>query len=50
MVMDEPELETRAADIIGVYLDPPVHASLFCTGEKIPHFGIYFRACRTAGG
>jgi transposase len=31
MVSDDPEFETKAADIIGLYLNPPQHASIrFC--------------------
>jgi DDE superfamily endonuclease len=31
---DEPKLEEKAADIIGLYLKPPVHAAVFCVAEK----------------
>ena len=31
---DEPEFEEKAADIIGLYLKPPVHAAVFCVAEK----------------
>jgi DDE superfamily endonuclease len=34
MVSDDPEFEEKAADIIGLYLKPPVHAALFCVDEK----------------
>src|ERR1700752_3755679 len=34
MVSDDPEFETKAADIIGLYLNPPAHAALFCVDEK----------------
>jgi transposase len=30
----DPDFETRAADIIGLYLDPPAHAAVFCVDEK----------------
>ena len=34
MVSDDPNFETKAADIIGLYLHPPVHAAVFCVDEK----------------
>src|SRR6516165_4858335 len=34
MVSDDPEFEEKAADIIGLYLNPPVHAAVFCVDEK----------------
>lgn len=30
----DPEFETKAADIIGLYLEPPQHAVVFCVDEK----------------
>jgi transposase len=30
----DPDFETQAADIIGLYLDPPQHAAVFCVDEK----------------
>ena len=30
----DPEFETKAADVIGLYLDPPQHAVVFCIDEK----------------
>jgi transposase len=30
----DPAFETKAADIIGLYLDPPQHAAVFCLDEK----------------
>jgi len=30
----DPDFETKAADIIGLYLDPPAHAAVFCVDEK----------------
>src|SRR5258708_12350159 len=30
----DPALETKAADVIGLYLDPPQHAAVFCLDEK----------------
>lgn len=26
--------ETKAADVIGLYLEPPAHAAVFCVDEK----------------
>jgi transposase len=34
MVSDDPHFETKAADIIGLYLHPPAHAAVFCVDEK----------------
>ena len=34
MVSNDPDFETKAADVIGLYLDPPAHAAVFCVGEK----------------
>ncbi len=30
----DPEFETKAADIIGLYVNPPHHAAVFCVDEK----------------
>lgn len=34
MVSDDPHFETKAADIIGLYLHPPANAAVFCVDEK----------------
>jgi transposase len=34
MVSNDPDFETKAADIIGLYLQPPAHAAVFCVDEK----------------
>jgi transposase len=34
MVSDDPDFETKAADVIGLYLKPPKHAAVFCVDEK----------------
>jgi transposase len=34
MASDDPEFETKAADIIALYLNPPQHAAVFCVDEK----------------
>lgn len=34
MASDDPEFETKAADVIGLYLNPPQHAAVFCVDEK----------------
>lgn len=34
MASDDPNFETKAADIIGLYLKPPQHAAVFCVDEK----------------
>jgi len=33
MASNDPDFETKAADIIGLYLDPPRHAALCCIDE-----------------
>jgi transposase len=33
-VSNDPDFETKAADVIGLYLDPPAHAAVFCVDEK----------------
>jgi transposase len=34
MASDDPEFENKAAAIIGLYLNPPQHAAVFCVDEK----------------
>jgi transposase len=34
MASDDPEFEAKAADIIGLYINPPQHAAVFCVDEK----------------
>jgi transposase len=34
MVSNDPDFEAKAADIIGLYLNPPQHAAVFCVDEK----------------
>lgn len=34
MASDDPDFETKAADVIGLYLNPPKHAAVFCLDEK----------------
>jgi transposase len=34
MASNDPDFETKAADIIGLYLKPPQHAAVFCVDEK----------------
>jgi len=34
MASDDPEFERKAADVIGLYLNPPQHAAVFCVDEK----------------
>lgn len=34
MASDDPEFERKAADILGLYLNPPQHAAVFCVDEK----------------
>ena len=34
LASNDPAFETKAADVIGLYLDPPAHAAVFCVDEK----------------
>jgi transposase len=34
MASDDPNFEQKAADVIGLYLNPPQHAAVFCVDEK----------------
>jgi transposase len=34
MASNDPDFEKKAADIIGLYLNPPAHAAVFCVDEK----------------
>lgn len=34
MASNDPDFEHKAADIIGLYLNPPAHAAVFCVDEK----------------
>ncbi len=34
MASDDPQFEAKAADIIGLYINPPQHAVVFCVDEK----------------
>ena len=34
MVSNDPDFESKAADVIGLYLNPPAHAAVFCVDEK----------------
>jgi hypothetical protein len=36
MASNDPEFEEKAADIIGLYLKPPVHAAVFCVTRRAP--------------
>ena len=31
---NDPDFETKAADVIGLYMNPPQHAAVFCVDEK----------------
>src|SRR5438128_11271008 len=34
ILSDDPDFESKAADIIGLYMNPPQHAAVFCIDEK----------------
>ena len=40
MASNDPDFEKKAADIIGLYLNPPAHAAVFCVDEKTAYSGL----------
>jgi hypothetical protein len=36
LASNDPDFEAKAADVIGLYLNPPQHAAVFCVDEKKP--------------
>ena len=34
MASEDPDFEAKAADVLGLYLNPPAHAGVFCVDEK----------------
>jgi DNA-binding LacI/PurR family transcriptional regulator len=34
LASNDPDFEAKAADVIGLYLNPPQHAAVFCMDEK----------------
>ena len=34
MATNDPDFGRKAADIVGLYLNPPAHAAVFCVDEK----------------
>ena len=34
MASNDPDFEAKAADVIGLYMNPPAHAAVFCVDEK----------------
>src|ERR1700682_3093526 len=40
LASDDPDFESKAADIIGLYLNPPQHAAVFCVDERTPMQGL----------
>ena len=34
MASNDPDFERKATDIIGLYVNPPAHAAVFCVDEK----------------
>jgi len=34
MASDDPDFERKAADVLGLYLNPPQHAAVFCVDEE----------------
>jgi hypothetical protein len=39
MASNDPDLETRAANVIGLYLNPPQHAAVFFVDEESAYSG-----------
>jgi len=52
MASDDPEFEQKAADIIGLYLKPPVHAAVFALTKRVPskHLIAWIRFCHSLQG
>src|SRR3989475_10643569 len=52
LASDDPDFEAKAADIIGLYLEPPQHAAVFCVDEKraIQALDRLVRVCRLSRG
>jgi transposase len=48
MASTDPAFETKAADIIGLYVNPPQHAAVFCVDEKTSTGSI--GSCRSRRG
>jgi len=48
MASTDPEFEDKAADVIGLYLKPPLNAAVFCVDEKsaIQALDVWTRFCR----
>ena len=48
MASEDPDFERKAADVIGLYLNPPQHAAVFCVDEKtaIQALIVWTRCCR----
>jgi transposase len=49
MASNDPQFEQKAADIIGLYMNPPQHAAVFCVDEKsaIQALDRLIRSCRS---
>ena len=49
MASNDPQFEAKAADIIGLYLNPPQHAAVFCVDEKqrFRRWIVKTRCCRS---
>jgi hypothetical protein len=45
MASNNPDFETEAADIIGLYLNSPEHAPAFCVDER-PRFRLWIGSIR----
>ena len=41
----DPDFENKAADVIGLYLNPPTHAVLFCVDEEMAIKALYRKDC-----
>src|ERR1700726_1237854 len=52
LASDDPDFERKAADVIGLYVNPPQHAAVFCVDEKtaIQALDRLDRCCRLAPG
>ncbi len=49
MASDDPDFESKAGEIIGLYLNPPQHAAAFCVDEKTTIQALYRRVAWPGG-
>jgi hypothetical protein len=50
MSSNDPAFEAKAADVIGLYLNPPAHAAVFCVDREDGHSGAGAQGSAAAAG